>query len=103
MAVLLALTIVVGIHASDTLTGEIRGGVLDTETKGAMPAVAVTMLNVDRGWQKPGETDAQGNYVFLQLEPGNYTLNFQKAGYYPATKTGILVRLNQPKVVVPTV
>src|SRR5262249_13342754 len=72
-------------------------------TKVVLPSVAVDMLNDERGWQKRAETDADGNYVFLQLEPGNYTLSFAKEGYYSVKKTDILVRLNQPKVVVPPV
>src|SRR6185436_5464496 len=98
LAILLA-----GFAFGDTMTGEISGGVLDTETKLVLPAVAVKLTSTDRGWQKPAETDAAGNYVFIQLEPGNYTLSFEKAGYYPSTKTDILVRLNQPKVVLPPV
>ncbi len=101
---LIALTVLLaGISVADTLTGEIRGEVLDTETTLVLPDVGVTLSNADRGWQKPAQTDAAGNYVFLQLEPGNYTLRFEKPGYYPVTKTDILVRLNQPKVVVPPV
>jgi hypothetical protein len=87
----------------DTLTGEIRGRVLDTETKLVLQAVAVNLQSVDRGWTRPAATDAEGNYVFIQLEPGNYTLSFTNAGYYPFTQTGIFVRLNQPKLVIPPV
>jgi carboxypeptidase family protein len=101
LAVLLLLT--GGMNLADTLTGEIRGGVLDTETGLALPAVAVGLLNIDRGWQRVAESDQDGNYVYLQLEPGNYTLTFNKEGYYPVTKTDILVRLNQPRVVLPPV
>jgi Carboxypeptidase regulatory-like domain/TonB dependent receptor-like, beta-barrel len=102
-SILLWIIAAAGICFSQALTGEIKGGVADTETKLALPAVAVRLLSVDRGWQKPAETDAEGNYVFIQLEPGNYTLAFEKEGYYSNTKTDILVRLNQTRIVLPPV
>src|SRR5262249_6512596 len=103
LLVLIGLLIGVGIIVADTLTGEIHGGVLDTETKLTLPAVAVTLTNADQQWRRPAMTDAQRNYVFLQLDPGRYALTFEKDGYYPKTETDIQVRLNQPKVVLPPV
>ena len=96
----LCLCVSLTLHA-DTLTGEARGSVLDTESRNTLPDVSMTLLSVDRGWTKRGTTDADGNYVFIQLEPGNYTVAAEKEGYYRAERTDILVRLNQPKVVVP--
>ena len=61
-----------GAIVADTLTGEIRGGVVDKATHLVIPAVIVDLLSVDRGWQKPAETDADGNYVFSGLTPGDY-------------------------------
>ncbi len=61
----------------------------------------MTLVNVDRGWSKQGVTDANGNYVFVQLEPGNYSVTAGKDGYYSSERTDILIRLNQPKVVIP--
>jgi hypothetical protein len=101
--VLAALILAAGITVADTLTGEIHGGVLDTQTKLVLPDVAVTLSNSDKEWQRPGTTDPEGNYVFLQLEPGRYALTLKKSGYYPATQTDIQVRLNQPKVVLPPI
>ncbi len=86
---------------ADTLTGEVRGAVLDVD--GAVPLANVRMilLNVDRGWSREQQTDALGNFAFLQLEPGNYTVSADYQGYYPQEKTGVLIRLNQPKIVLP--
>jgi hypothetical protein len=97
---LLLLPAVPFLHA-DTLTGEARGGVLDVESKTALPGATMTLLNVDRGWKKQGLTDGAGDYVFVQLEPGNYSVTAEKDGYYSAERTDILIRLNQPKVVIP--
>jgi hypothetical protein len=65
--------------------------------------VSVTLTNVARGWKRQLQTAADGDYIFIQLEPGNYTLVAVKDGYYPEEKTGILVRLNQTKVVLPPI
>jgi hypothetical protein len=74
---------------------------MDVESRTALPAATMTLLNVDRGWRKQGSTDTNGDYVFLQLEPGNYSVSAESAGYYSAERTDILIRLNQPKVVIP--
>lgn len=86
---------------ADTLTGEVRGTVLDVESRQPLVGAAVTLTNVDRGWQRVLESDAEGKYVFIQLEPGNYTVSIEVEDYYPSTRTNVLIRLNQPKVVVP--
>src|SRR5437867_751984 len=88
-------------YLAETMTGEVRGTVLESETKLALAAVKATLLNVDRRWERAVETDPNGDYVFIQLEPGNYTLTFSKDTYYTVTRTDILVRLNQPKVIIP--
>ncbi len=86
---------------ADTLTGEVRGTVLDVEGRVPLAGVTMTLINLDRGWKKQLQTDANGNYVFLQLEPGNYTVIADVSGYYKMQRTDVLIRLNQPKVVIP--
>jgi hypothetical protein len=88
------------VHA-DTLTGEVRGTVLDVEGKVPLTKVTVTLINADRGWKKQVESDAAGGYAFLQLEPGGYSIHAEKDGYYPSERTDVLIRLNTPKVVIP--
>lgn len=104
--VLLALALFSGARRegfcfADTLTGEIRGTVLDVEGRIPLAGVTGTLVSIDRGWKKQVQTDAGGNYTFLQLEPGNYTVSAEKTGYYRMERSDVLVRLNQPKVVVP--
>ncbi len=86
---------------ADTLTGEVRGVVLDVDGGVPLGGVAMTLINVDRGWEKKQSTDPSGNFAFIQLEPGNYTVIAENADYYRQEKTGVLIRLNQPKVVLP--
>lgn len=90
------------LDAADTLTGEARGLVLETVGRVPLPDTTVTLINVDRGRTRVLETDADGESIFIQLEPGNYTARAEKEGYYTSEKTGILIRLNQPKIVIPS-
>ncbi len=100
LLLLLSTALTSGLRA-DTLTGEVRGTVLDVDGSVPLTAVQMTLISVDRGWRKQLKTDADGNFAFIQLEPGNYTVTAETPGYYPQEKTGVLIRLNQPKVVLP--
>ena len=54
----------------NTLTGEIRGGVLDLETKLVLPKVAVRLASVDRGWKRPapaGLCGAKGSFARVKV------------------------------------
>ncbi len=85
----------------DTLTGEVRGVVLDIESGAPLEDVRIRLENAVRGQARETRTDSFGRYVFLQLEPGAYTVTAEIEGYYSSTKTDILIRLNRLKVVVP--
>jgi carboxypeptidase family protein len=87
--------------AADTLTGEARGNILDVENNLPIFSASVTLTNVERGWKQQQTSNADGNYVFIQLEPGTYSLRAEREGYYPSDKQEIFIRLNTPKVVVP--
>ncbi len=89
--------------AADTLTGEVRGSVLDVQGRVPLPGAAVTLVNADRGWKRQLPTDPSGDFLFVQLEPGNYSIVVELKDYYRAEKTDILVPLNQPKVVIPPI
>ncbi len=88
---------------ADTLTGEVRGSVLDVQGHLPLAGAAVTLVNSDRGWKKQLQTEANGAFLFVQLEPGNYSIAAELKDYYRVEKTDILVPLNQPKVVIPPI
>ena len=101
---MILLLLLIGIPLSniaDTLTGEARGTVLDIVSQNPIEDTTMTLTNVDRGWSRQVPSDATENYVFIQLEPGNYAVTAEKEGYYTSERTDVLVRLNQPKVVIP--
>ena len=55
------------------------GKVTDAETGNPLPSVLVTLNGLEV------YTGAGGNYIFENLEPGGYVLQFSKAGYETAT------------------
>ena len=55
------------------------GVVTDANTGQPIPDVLVTLNGLE------AHTDSAGNYTFEELEPGEYVLQFSKAGYQPAT------------------
>jgi len=105
LALVLLITACLRLHPgkADTLTGEVRGRILDIQGGAPIAGALVTLTNADRGWKKQVQTDAIGQYILIQLEPGNYSLAIEKEGYYRTERTDILVPLNQPKVVVPPI
>ncbi len=61
------------------------GKVTDAETGQKIPDVLVT-LNGTQAY-----TDAAGNYAFADFEPGEYALQFSKAGYETLVMTDMIV------------
>jgi carboxypeptidase family protein/TonB-dependent receptor-like protein len=74
--------------------GAIGGTVMDA-TGAVLPGVTVTLSSAQRtvGSNQETVTDARGNYEFLRLVPGTYSVRAQLAGFRPG---------GQPKVTVDT-
>jgi hypothetical protein len=88
-------------RAQSTTTGEIYGGVIDRDNRRPLADASMTLLNLRNGRSRPGRTDARGNYVFSLVEPGNYSVRADCAGYLGLEYPRIVVPLNQPKLVIP--
>jgi hypothetical protein len=58
-----------------------------------LPGVTVVLTGV--GAPKTTVTDAQGNFRFINLDPGTYSMKAELAGYGAVTRTGIGVRVAQ--------
>src|SRR5438128_1866169 len=71
-------------------TGNIYGKV-QAKDGSVLPGVTVTLTGI--GAPQTQYTDAQGNYRFLNLSPGAYTIKAELAGYGTATRSGVGVRL----------
>src|SRR5712692_52565 len=84
----LALLAFSGALTAQQLTGNIFGYVTD-EQGGRLPGVNVTLSGI--GAPKTQTTDARGEYRFLNLSPGNYTLSLELQGFSKVTKSDVQV------------
>src|ERR1043165_9572352 len=71
-------------------TGNMYGKV-QAKDGSVLPGVTVTLTGI--GAPQTTVTEAQGNYRFLNLSPGTYTLKADLAGYGTSTRNGVGVRI----------
>ncbi|HXH50480.1 MAG TPA: carboxypeptidase-like regulatory domain-containing protein [Terriglobia bacterium] len=73
-----------------TLTGTVK------DTSGAVvPGAAVTITNVGTQQTTLRTTDSSGTYVVTNLPIGQYTVNFEKAGFKRTVHSNVTVSVNQ--------
>ena len=76
---------------SQATTGNIEGRVLDPNGA-VVPNVNISASNKDTGFGKVVIADAEGNFVFVLLPPGNYKVEAKAAsGFQPATYDNVIV------------
>jgi hypothetical protein len=63
-------------------TSSVRGTISDSQ-KGVIPSAKVTLTAKDGGAPRAGVTSASGEYSFLQVRPGTYTLIVEVPGFIP--------------------
>lgn len=78
--------------AAQQLTGNVFGYVTD-EQGGRLPGVTVTLSGV--GAPKAQTSDSRGEYRFLNLDPGSYTLLYELQGFTRVTKPDVQVSVGQ--------
>jgi protocatechuate 3,4-dioxygenase beta subunit len=61
-------------------TGVIQGSVLDEKGLG-VPDANVEAKNLDTNLSKTTTTGPEGQYQFLALQPGRYTMTISKSGF----------------------
>ena len=74
--------------------GRINGTVTDN-TGGVLPGVTVTVSSPALIQPQVQVTSAAGDYRFLALPPGVYTVNFELTGFKSVNREGIRVVINQ--------
>jgi hypothetical protein len=63
-----------------------------TDNSGAVVIGAtVTLTNVDTGDKRTVTTNASGDYLFVNLPPGNYRVDVENTGFKHFTRTNVLV------------
>ena len=68
-------------------------GKVQAKDGSVLPGVTVTLTGV--GAPKTTVSDGQGNFRFINLDPGSYSMKAELAGYGAVTRTGINVRVAQ--------
>src|SRR5215469_15771621 len=76
-------------------TTSLRGHVSDS-SGAVIPGAQVNLTLMATGTVRHGTTDSSGEYQFLQLAPGQYTLNVSREGFTSAEKRGMDLLVGQP-------
>jgi hypothetical protein len=80
-------------QAGDT-TGALTGGVANS-AGALLPGATVRLINDATGQMQTANTDPNGRYGFLSLNPGSYALQFFAEGFKPAKISDIIVNVSE--------
>src|SRR5215469_11994338 len=83
---------VVGYAQETAVKGNVSGVVVDT-TGAVIPGAKVTLTGPEGTLTTP--TDNQGNFSFVRLVPGSYTVKVEKEGFKAAESKGVAVDINR--------
>lgn len=72
------------------VTGKIAGKVTDADVKNALPGANVVI----EGTMMGAATNQNGEFVIINVPPGNYTVRAQYIGYRPVTIKNVLVSVD---------
>src|SRR5437667_9020289 len=79
-------------HAFAQTTGRIVGTVVDQQGA-AIPGVTVTVTSPQLQGSRETVTDGNGEYRFLSLPPGTYTVKTNLASFKPIERPNVMVGL----------
>src|SRR5437660_6737982 len=91
LAALLALAAPLG---AQTSSGETNGTVTDS-SGGVLPGASVTLTNQGTGISSTTVTNASGNFVFVNVQPGTYVLKVELQGFKTAQTPLFELGVNQ--------
>ncbi len=92
LVVVIALLMVTSVHAQTT-TGRLIGTVVD-DTGAALPGVTVTIASpVLIGGAQTKITDGAGDFAFIGVAPGNYTVKVDLSGFVSQERSEVKVPL----------
>ena len=77
------------LHAQ-TLTGVISGSVIDSGGL-AVAGAKGKLLQIATGEQRPFSTDGVGLFVLTAVQPGEYSISIEVAGFKRFEKTGLVL------------
>ena len=91
---ILALSSATGISRGQSTFGSFVGTVKDP-AGAVIPTCVVSLTNKGTSAKREAITDADGNYAFLNIEPGMYDVAFQADGFRSAAITGFELTARQ--------
>jgi hypothetical protein len=94
---LLVLTLVLcccPIMLAQTTFGSIGGAVTDSSAA-PIPGVKMTLTNIDTNGRQVTETNAAGIFEFVNVLPGNYRIDAEKAAFQHFSRAPIVVQVQQ--------
>jgi hypothetical protein len=71
-------------------------GVVTDAQNAVIPAAVVSLNSPSTGATRQVVTDNSGEYQFLQMMPGEYTLSVSKPGFSTATREHVVLQINVP-------
>jgi outer membrane receptor protein involved in Fe transport len=80
LAVLAIALMIPALVAAQTESGKVTGTVTD-QSGAVLPGVTVNLKSVERASTRSTVTNAQGEYVFASLVPGNYEVTAELSGF----------------------
>src|SRR5437773_1415652 len=72
--------------------GKVQGSITD-ENGAAVPGAQVVLRNIESGVEVTRQTNDDGRYVFDFVDPGEYTLAVEHAGFKKALQEHVIVRV----------
>jgi hypothetical protein len=93
LAVVISLLLPASISAQGA-NGRIVGRIADS-TGAVLAAAKITLLNEATGISRDATTNESGDYTFVEVAPGTYTVQFELTGFKKNVQKGVIVDLNQ--------
>src|SRR5262245_40441538 len=94
-----ALALVLGFNGFSTLYGQLStasvNGTVRDASGSVVPEAAVVLRNVDTGVERHAVSNLAGNYVFVNIPPGSYTLEAGRFGFSTTRLNRFTLAVNQ--------
>lgn len=91
----MCLALMVGVQLRGQVSTASVTGVVRDPRGGMVPEASVVLRHVETGLERQTVTNVAGNYVFVSVQPGTYTLEVKRQGFRTSTIRPFLLEVNQ--------
>src|SRR5579884_1495377 len=92
---LLAVVLLASISTLAQTTGGRLLGRISDPTGALLAGAKVTLTNEATGVTQTAESNKTGDYQFVQVPVGHYSVQFDQTGFKTAVKKGVIVEVNE--------